>query len=505
MFKKFIKNKYTISAVVIIVILTLYFAFRGGGASTIESSAVTKGNVIEKVSVTGKILPVEKADLSFDVGGSISHIYVKVGDKVKKGDMLAALDNADSVASLASAQAKLDDMSRGLRPEELQLEKAKVNSAVTALDNAKTNATNAARNSYVATQGAIVNNADVFFMNPQSVNPTIKINTQSDTIQISIDFGRVAAGDYLKDWKSNIDNATDTTKAADLLSKSDKSISKINSFMDDLSKVVNALSANNSSMPQSVIDSYVATMNAGQSTLNQAISILSSAETTLDQAQTAYNEAQNNFVLKNSGSSAESIRSQQATVDSLRAVVAKGHIYAPIDGVVTRVDPHEGEYASPGVSGFAVQSSGTYKIEAYVPEADIAKVAIANKADVTLDAYGSDIIFDAAVTLMDPAETVLEGVPTYKVTLQFVKADDRIRSGMTANTEILTHEHDGVLYIPTRAIIINDDGSRSVRVLNKDGKTFATSTVKIGLKGSSGTTEIVSGVKVGDKVVTYIK
>ena len=124
---------------------------------------------------------------------------------------------------------------------------------------------------------------------------------------------------------------------------------------------------------------------------------------------------------------------------------------------------------------------------------------------MTLDAYGSDIIFDAAVTLMDPAETVLEGVPTYKVTLQFVKADDRIRSGMTANTEILTHEHDGVLYIPTRAIIINDDGSRSVRVLNKDGKTFATSTVKIGLKGSSGTTEIVSGVKVGDKVVTYIK
>ena len=52
-------------------------------------------------------------------------------------------------------------------------------------------------------------------------------------------------------------------------------------------------------------------------------------------------------------------------------------------------------------------------------------------ADVTLDAYGSGVIFQARVDIIDPAETVLDGVPPYKVTLDFVSADPRIRSGMT--------------------------------------------------------------------------
>ncbi len=502
---RFIKNKYFIIGVVVVVILAIYFVMRGGSSSTIESAVVVSGNVIEKVSVTGKISPLEKADLSFDSSGSISNIYVKVGDKVNKGQLLASLDNADAVASLASAQAKLDDLTRALRPEELLLEKAKVDSALVALSNAKTNAINAVRDGYVETQGAIFNYTDTFFRNPQSGNPTIIINAQSNAAQSSINFERVAVSDYLKYWKSDLDNATSTDGVDVLLINSNKYISETKSFADHLSVIVNSLSVSGSALSQSVIDSYVSTMNLGQSSLNQAVTSIATAKTALEQSQTAYNEVYNNFVLKNAGSSAEAIRAQQATVNSLAATVAKGRIYSPIEGTVTRVDPHEGEYASPGQAGFAVQSEGSYKIEAYVPEADIAKIIIGNQAEVTLDAYGSDTIFGAVVTLIDPAETVLEGVPTYKVTLQFGKEDVRIRSGMTANTDIMTREHDNVLYVPTRAIITDDSGAKSVRVLNKDGKTFASIPVTLGLKGSSGTTEIVSGLSAGQKVVTYSK
>ncbi len=505
MFKRLFKNKYFLIGLTIVVILIVYFFLRGGSATTIESAVVTAGDVIEKVSVTGKISPVDKADLSFDTSGSISKIYVKVGDKVSKGDILASLDNADTVASLASAQAKLDDLTRSLRPEELQLEQSKVDIASANFVNTKTAAINASRNAYVQTQGALVNYTDGFFTNSQSANPTININTQSNTTKSAIDFERVVAGDNLKSWKSNLDISTSTDDAQVLLVDADKSLTQVKTFMDDLSTIVNQLSPGNSGLQQPIIDSYLSAMNAGLNLLNQAIASISTAKTNLDQAQTGYTEAYSNFVLQKSGSSVESIRSQQATVDSLAAVVDKGTIYSPIDGIVTRVDPHEGEYTTPGISGFAVQSEGTYKIEAYVPEADIAKVAIGDNASVTLDAYGSDTIFEATVTLIDPAETVLEGVPTYKVTLQFTKKDIRIRSGMTANTDILTHEHDSVLYIPTRAILINADGTKSVRILNKDGKTFATTTIALGLKGSSGTTEIISGIKAGDHVVTYVK
>ncbi len=503
--KKYLKNRYVIAGLVVVAILVLYFIMRGGPTTKIESAIVTTGNVIEQVSVTGKISPIDKADLSFDSGGSISHIYVKVGDKVKKGDLLASLDNGDAVASLASAQAKLDDISRGLRPEELQVEKARVATALAARNNNRSSTMDAVRTGYVQAQAAVVNYADTFFSNPQTANPIIKIYTQSSSIQVSIGLQRLSVTDTLNAWKTTIDVATSSDSASSLITKANTYLVNIKSFLDNLSGIVATLSPSGAGLPQTVIDSYAVTMNTALGALNQAITSITVAKTSLEQAQSAYEQANSDFVLKISGSSDQAIRAQKAAVDSLAAVVAKGRIYSPIDGTVTRVDPSEGEYASPGKSGFAVQSEGTFKIEAYVPEADIAKIEIGNTAEVTLDAYGSDNIFGAIVIFVDPAETVLDGVPTYKVTLHFVQKDTRIRSGMTANTDILTHEHQGVLSIPSRAIITDDNGIKSVRVLNKDGQTFTVVPVKIGLKGSNGNTEIVSGLTAGQKVVTYTK
>lgn len=502
---KYFKNKYVIIGAVVVLVLILYFATRGGASVKTESAIVTIGNVIEKVSVTGKISPVEKADLSFDSSGSISRIYVKVGDAVTRGQLLASLDNADAVASLASAQARLEDITRSLRPEELALEKARVESALATLNNAKSAAINSARDSYVKTQGALANYSDTFFTNPQSANPTININTDSNSIERAINVKRVEVTDSMKSWQSDLENLTSPDNASALLLNANKYLVLIKSFMDDLSVIVNNLNTGNSGLSQATIDADVVTMNSALNALNLAVSSVTTAKTSLEQAQTSYTEIYNNFLLKNSGSSSEAVRAQQGTVNSLAAVVSKGRIYSPIDGIVTRVDIHEGEYASPGRSDFAVQSEGTFKIEAYVPEADIAKIAIGNTAEVTLDAYGSDTIFGAVVVFVDPAETVLDGVPTYKVTLHFTERDARIRSGMTANTDILTHEHQGILSIPSRAIITDDNGAKAVRVLNKDGQTFTLAPVKIGLKGSNGTTEIISGLSAGQKVVTYTK
>jgi len=75
---------------------------------------------------------------------------------------------------------------------------------------------------------------------------------------------------------------------------------------------------------------------------------------------------------------------------------------------------------------------------------------------------------------------------------------------MTANLEILTHEHDNVLEVPARAVL-SGAGSTTVRVLNADGVTYATVPVTVGLKGSDGMIEIISGLNAGDKAVTYIK
>jgi HlyD family secretion protein len=489
LFSRFFRNKYTIILLVVLLIALGYYLTHRTKTANFESAKATVGNVIEKVSVTGSISPLDKADLAFKKSGVLSVVNVKVGDHVNAGDVIASIDDASDLAALDSAQATLADMSRGLTSEELDVQK-------TTLENAKKDAVNAVHDAYVKAQGSLVNYTDNFFDNPQTVNPTLTLRTDSSTIQNSINNQRVEISDILKKWSTGL-STVNTDNVGSFIVEVNSYLAKVKSFMTSLSNVVQALSTGNSGLTQNQIDADITTMNTGLATFNSAIDAVTSAQTSLASAQS-------NYDLKLAGNSAQSIAAQQAKVDQAKVAVSDDSILSPLSGIVTKADPKVGEFVAAGQSGFSVQSDSGYKIEAYVPEADIAKVALGNKADVTLDAYGQYINFPATVTKIDPAETVLEGVPTYKVTLYFDKPDERIRSGMTANTDILTHEVDNVITVPTRAVI-DDNGKKSIRIVNPDGLTYSSVPVEVGLKGSDGTTQIISGISVGQDVVTYVK
>ena len=152
---------------------------------------------------------------------------------------------------------------------------------------------------------------------------------------------------------------------------------------------------------------------------------------------------------------------------------------------------------------FSLISDTSFEIESKVPESDIAKISLGDKAKITLDAYGSDVIFEGRVTAIDPAETVVDNVPTYKVTLHFMKDDSRIKSGMTANIDIATGQKTDVLVVPQRAVITKD-AKKFITLSNAD-KTTREVLVATGLRGSDGTVEIVEGVKEGDVIVVTPK
>jgi HlyD family secretion protein len=145
-----------------------------------------------------------------------------------------------------------------------------------------------------------------------------------------------------------------------------------------------------------------------------------------------------------------------------------------------------------------------FEIEANIPEADIAKIKISNPAKITLDAYGSNVFFEAKVVKIDPAETIIEGVATYKTTLQFSGNDERVKSGMTANIDILTAKAENVIAIPQRAVAQKENGDKIVKILKDDG-VVEERKVTTGLKGSDGNIEITEGIQEGEKIITSQK
>jgi multidrug efflux pump subunit AcrA (membrane-fusion protein) len=96
----------------------------------------------------------------------------------------------------------------------------------------------------------------------------------------------------------------------------------------------------------------------------------------------------------------------------------------------------------------------------------------------------------------------MSGVVYYKTTVSLDSEDQRIKQGMTANIVIVAAFKNGVLNVPQRAVI-EKDGKKIVRVV--DGDKFKEVEVQTGLKGVGGEIEITSGLKEGDKVVTFIK
>ena len=56
----------------------------------------------------GKLLPSEQSRLAFEIPGKIKSLNVDVGDKVKKGQVLAELDDREAVAQLNQSKAKYD-------------------------------------------------------------------------------------------------------------------------------------------------------------------------------------------------------------------------------------------------------------------------------------------------------------------------------------------------------------------------------------------------------------
>jgi RND family efflux transporter MFP subunit len=280
----------------------------------------------------------------------------------------------------------------------------------------------------------------------------------------------------------------------------------VQTFLGRGALVLNSLSPT-VNISQTTIDKYRSDISTARANVDTAIANIASAVEKLSIAQSSLSLAREELKLKQAGTVSGQISIQEAevaraeaSVENVKAKIAKARIIAPISGVVTKQDTRAGEIVAQNVSIISLISASKFQIEANVPEADIAKIVRGQRARVTLDAYGPDADFEANVVSIDPAETVIDGVPTYKTTLQFSKDDKRVKSGMTANVDIEGESRLGVLAIPQRAVI-SKDGEKTTRVLNAD-LTEAEIKIVTGLRGSDGFIEILSGLKEGDRVIT---
>ena len=237
-----------------------------------------------------------------------------------------------------------------------------------------------------------------------------------------------------------------------------------------------------------------------------------------------------------------SIAQQAAQVAAAQAVVGQAArdlddttLRAPVGGVVSALNGSVGEFvaASSGVSALAPGSDASipgtngvsgapaaaagavtptrpggtqflvldnvdeFQVVLAFAETDASSIAQGQKVNLTFDAV-PDLDLSGSVLSVSPSGTAISGVISYYVTVVLPKADPRLKSGMTAQAEVLTKEIPDVLAVPSAAVH-SQNGSSVVTVLQPDG-TQRSVPVQPGATGD-GKTQIVSGLQEGQQVV----
>jgi HlyD family secretion protein len=434
-------------------------------AAGVQTVAARRGTVSSAISGTGTLVPVAQQNVGFAEAGTLAEVDVRVGDRVTKGRILARLDTT-------ALQQALDQANNALTTAQANLNNTVNSNQLTQLQHSLS----AAQQSLSDTQA--------------SVNLTSQQDQQqlqADQKQLSFDQTCLATPST-PGCPTGLQAVTQATVTADQ----------------------NKVNADNNKIQSDQL--------AGQRSINQANNAVTSAQDALDSANI---QRPNNLA-----SQQASLSNAQIAVDTAQRNLNNATLTSPLDGTVMSISGQVGENVAAG-SGATAQAPGStapqpsasgstsssgagasafmvisnvsgMEVIAPFAEADAARLAANQAATITFDAV-SGLTLPAHVLAVASNATVISNVTNYYTTLVMDQIDPRLKSGMTANANVIVQSVQGVIAVTNRAITRVGNAS-FVTILGKDGKTETRVPVRTGAIGDS-TTEIQSGLNVGDLVV----
>ncbi|MDX9971178.1 MAG: efflux RND transporter periplasmic adaptor subunit [Candidatus Gracilibacteria bacterium] len=194
------------------------------------------------------------------------------------------------------------------------------------------------------------------------------------------------------------------------------------------------------------------------------------------------------------------IDSALASVKQLQKELSDTMIKAPIDGVLTEINVKEGENVSSS-ENVIVMITDKMQIKANISETDINKINVGNPVELSFDSLSQDEVFMGEIITINPAETVIDGVIYYEATVVLDSEDSRIKSGMTADMDILSAKKEKVISIP--ALSVEYDDKISYCFILENGQKVKRE-IKVGIEGND-YIEVLEGVKENEEIIIYEK
>lgn len=99
----FIKRHKIISLIALVVIVVAILFLRPKDQKPIATQAISRGSIMQTISITGAVTAEKSVDLTFKLGGKLATLSVEKGDTVNKGQTIATLDSRTTLKNLKTA------------------------------------------------------------------------------------------------------------------------------------------------------------------------------------------------------------------------------------------------------------------------------------------------------------------------------------------------------------------------------------------------------------------
>jgi RND family efflux transporter MFP subunit len=479
----FKSKKLIIGSVVTIIIgsfLIIWFFLGTAKTLPLLSMPVQKGDITEKISLNGQVKASQGVDLAFEGSGRIVANYVRVGDKIYAGQPLVAIDSSILQSQLQQAQAQLD----ALNINTIQ------NKNNAGIQSVYASSLSSAQKSVTVAKDILLNITDIQYNHFADQNNQNIILENLKTKAVYSLLGQTDGGNWNAKAIGQLNGGAFGLVQTSINNPSqdniDATLTAVKTALQDISNMINAVP----------IDSSLSATERSTITMDKTNINIEIITTSANIQSIATLKVNNSAVITTTNSQ---IEGAQANVNAINTQISKTVLRALFDGQVDKDNIIVGSMVTAGSPVITI-SNKNLEIDTNIPEIDISEAKIGNNADVTLDAYGSKVIFPATIISIDTAQSMINGIPTYGAKLKFTNADERIKPGMTANINIISETHSGVLMIPKSAVIQKDE--KYFVIVDKGNNQKETREVTVGLRDDKNI-EVLTGLSLNENVFAY--
>ena len=507
--KLYVFSHKVISIIILIAILLLgYWGYKKFTSTAGEiryiTAKVEKGTIIISVFGSGQVSSLNQIDIKSKVSGDITYIGAQSGKKVGIGALIAKIDARDAQKSVRDAEISLETAKISLK--KLKIEKSNENlnaDLIKAYDDGFSAVSNAFLDLPLTVTGL-----EEMFANENLTDNAARIS--GGTAQDYRDTAETLYYNANKAFETNriyyrtLDRNSPREDVEKIINQTYETTKLVADATKNLRNYVDFMAEDSNS--SSGFSSSQNTLSAYENTINGHLDNLFLVKTNIKDYKDAFLNSDLDIQ-----SSELSVKQKENALQDAKDKLADYFIRAPFAGTIAIVNIKKGDSVSTSTV-VATLMTDKQIAEISINEVDVAKIKIGEKATLTFDAV-SDLAISGVVTEIDSVGTVSQGVVTYIVKISFDTQDERVKTGMSVNTEITTDIKQDVLVVPNSAL--KSQAGKSyiekfstplippAKGLIGSISKIAPNKIIVGVGLSNdGESEIIFGIKEGDEIVT---